>query len=164
MKMGEGDDKGCDGWIASPTWWTWVWAGFRSWWWAGKPAVLQSMGFQGVRHDWATLIFTFLQTTREVPERWFLNFAPRQILDWAIYAKKCSAEVQEDVPLWGFLATLLGWVEREYQGVWGKADPKVLRIKYSSHFTEMKIKEEGTGMWALTHFQLLWTKKVTIHS
>ena len=127
-------------------------------WWAAVHGIAEG-------RTWLSdFTFTFLQTTREVPERWFLNFAPRQILDWAIYAKKCSAEVQEDVPLWGFLATLLGWVEREYQGVWGKADPKVLRIKYSSHFTEMKIKEEGTGMWALTHFQLLWTKKVTIHS
>ena len=40
--------------MASPTWWTWVWASFRRWWWTGKPGVLQSMGSQSVRHDWAT--------------------------------------------------------------------------------------------------------------
>ena len=40
--------------MASPTWWTWVWVGSRSWWWTGKPGVLQSMGSQTVRHDWAT--------------------------------------------------------------------------------------------------------------
>ena len=51
---GEGDDRGGDGWMASPTWWTWVWASSRSWWWTGKPGVLQSMGSQGVRHNWAT--------------------------------------------------------------------------------------------------------------
>ena len=51
---GEGDDKGWDGWMASPTWWTWVWASSWSWWWTGKPGVLQSMGSQRVRHDWAT--------------------------------------------------------------------------------------------------------------
>ena len=45
---------GWDGWMASPTWWTWVWASSGSWWWAGKPGVLQSMGSQRVRHDWAT--------------------------------------------------------------------------------------------------------------
>ena len=33
-----------DGWLASPTSWTWVWASFGSWWWTGKPGVLQSMG------------------------------------------------------------------------------------------------------------------------
>ena len=41
-----------DGWMASPTKWTWVWANFGSWWWSGKPGVLQSMGSQRVRHDW----------------------------------------------------------------------------------------------------------------
>ena len=51
---GEGDDRGWDGWMASPTQWTWVWAGSRSWWWTGKPAALQSMGSQRVRHDWVT--------------------------------------------------------------------------------------------------------------
>ena len=51
---GEGDDRGWDGWMASLTQWTWVWASPRSWWWSGKPGVLQSMGSQRVRHDWAT--------------------------------------------------------------------------------------------------------------
>ena len=51
---GEGDDRGRDGWMASPTWWTWVWALSGSWWRTGKPGVLQSMGSQGVGHDWAT--------------------------------------------------------------------------------------------------------------
>ena len=51
---GEGDDRGWDGWMVSPTQWTWVWASSRSWWRTGKPGVLQSMGSQRVRHDWAT--------------------------------------------------------------------------------------------------------------
>ena len=34
--------------------WTWVWVSSRSWWWIGKPGVLQSMGSQRVRHDWET--------------------------------------------------------------------------------------------------------------
>ena len=41
-----------DGWMASPTQWTWVWASSRSWWWTGKPGVLQSMGSQRVRYEW----------------------------------------------------------------------------------------------------------------
>ena len=40
--------------MTSPTQWTWVWASSRSWWWTGKPAMLQSKGSQRVRHDWAT--------------------------------------------------------------------------------------------------------------
>ena len=43
-----------DGWMASPTWWTWVWVSSRSWWWTGKPSVLQAIWLQRVRHDWAT--------------------------------------------------------------------------------------------------------------
>ena len=51
---GEGDNRGWDGWMVSPTQWTWVWANSGSWWWTGKPGVLQSMGSQRVGHDWAT--------------------------------------------------------------------------------------------------------------
>ena len=41
---GEGDDRGWGGWIASSTRWTWVWVYSGSWWWTGKPGMLQSMG------------------------------------------------------------------------------------------------------------------------
>ena len=51
---GEGDNRGWDGWMASLTRWTWLWVNSGSWWWAGKPSVLQSMGSQRVGHDWAT--------------------------------------------------------------------------------------------------------------
>ena len=51
---GEGDDRGWDSWIASPTWWTWVWANSGREWRTRKPGVLQSMGSQRVRHDLAT--------------------------------------------------------------------------------------------------------------
>ena len=55
LKAGiEGDNRGWDSWMASLTWWTWVWVGSGNWWWTGRPGVLQSMGLQRVRHDWAT--------------------------------------------------------------------------------------------------------------
>ena len=50
LKAGEGDDRGWDGWMESPTWWTWVRGSSRSWWRTGKPSVLQSMGLQRVGH------------------------------------------------------------------------------------------------------------------
>ena len=53
-EAGEGDDRWWDGWMASLNLWTWVWVSARSWWWTGKPGVLQSMGSQRVGHDWAT--------------------------------------------------------------------------------------------------------------
>ena len=51
---GEGDNRGWDGWMASLTWWTWVWVNSRSWWWTGRPGVLPFMGSQRVGHDWVT--------------------------------------------------------------------------------------------------------------
>ena len=50
----EGDDRGWDGWMASPSQWTWVWASSRRWWRTRKPGVLQSLGSQRVRHNWVT--------------------------------------------------------------------------------------------------------------
>ena len=51
---GEGDDRGWDGWMASATRWTWLWASSGSWWWTGRPGVLQSVGSQRVGHNWVT--------------------------------------------------------------------------------------------------------------
>ena len=50
----KGDDRGWDGWMASPTRWTWVWVNSGSWWCTGRPGVLQFMGLQRVGHDWET--------------------------------------------------------------------------------------------------------------
>ena len=55
---GERDYRGWDGWMASPTRWTWVWANSESWWWTGKPGVLQSW-----LSDWTGLNWTNPITT-----------------------------------------------------------------------------------------------------
>ena len=51
---GEGDNRGWDSWMSSPTRWTWVRVDPRSWCWTGRPGVLRFMGSQRVRHDWVT--------------------------------------------------------------------------------------------------------------
>ena len=51
---GEEDDRGWDGWMASPTQCTWVWVDSGSWCWTGRPGMLRLMGSQEVGHDWAT--------------------------------------------------------------------------------------------------------------
>ena len=61
--VGEGDDRGWDGWMASLTRWTWVNSG--SWWWTGRPGMLQFMGPQRVGHDWATKLNWTLDFTTE---------------------------------------------------------------------------------------------------
>ena len=67
FKAGEGDDIGWDGWMASPTQWTWVWVNSGSWWWTGRPCVLQSMGSQRVGQDW---------TTKLNWNKWEMHFVP----------------------------------------------------------------------------------------
>ena len=68
LKAGEGENRGWDGWMASLTQWTWVWASSGNWWWTGKPGVLQSMRLQRVRHDWVTELNTLHEFSR--PEYW----------------------------------------------------------------------------------------------
>ena len=51
---GERDDRGWDGWMASLTQRTWVWASSGRWWKTRKPGMLESMGSQRVGHDWVT--------------------------------------------------------------------------------------------------------------
>ena len=66
---GEGDDRGWDGWMASLTRWMWVWVNSGSWWWTGRPGVLQFIGSQRVGHNWATeliwsdLIYIYISQT-----------------------------------------------------------------------------------------------------
>ena len=73
---GEGDDRGWDGWMASLTPWTWVWASSRGWWWTGRPGVLQSMGSQRVGHDWATELTDWLNLVNIIAE-------PSYLVSWA---------------------------------------------------------------------------------
>ena len=71
-----------DGWMASPTQWTWISAGSESWWWTGKPGVLQSMGLQRVAHVWVMeLNWTELPAVSEdgqnsdlIPPKWHKGF------------------------------------------------------------------------------------------
>ena len=64
-------------WRASPTQWTWVWVNSGSWWWTGRPGVLQFMGLQRVRHDWVTELIwglNFQFKTKLVKLRPLTNF------------------------------------------------------------------------------------------
>ena len=80
---GEGDDRGWDGWMASLTQWTWVWENSRSWWWTGRPGVLQSMGSQSVRYslttlwsnaNWLEITFILKTTTNRKLRKWVIHW------------------------------------------------------------------------------------------
>ena len=68
---GEGEDRGWDGWTVSLMQWTWVWISSGSWWWTGRPGILQSMGSQRVRHNWATELNWTEKTLKKV----FIQFS-----------------------------------------------------------------------------------------
>ena len=71
---GEGDGRGWDGRMASPTQWTCIWVNSRSWWWIGRPGTLRFMGSQRVGHDRATekqqLVFTLVFSCLELAKNW----------------------------------------------------------------------------------------------
>ena len=56
--------------MASLTQWTLVWASSRSWWWTGRPGMLQSMGSQRVGHDWATALNWYLPKRVAEKTKW----------------------------------------------------------------------------------------------
>ena len=60
---GEGDIRGWDGWMASLTRCTQVWVNSRSWWWTGKPGMLQAMESQRVGHYWVTELNSYTNCT-----------------------------------------------------------------------------------------------------
>ena len=55
-------------WMAPLIQWRWVWAGYRSCWWTGKPGVLQFMGSQRGGHDWATKLKDTDDSLMHIPE------------------------------------------------------------------------------------------------
>ena len=89
---GEGDDRGWDGWMASPTQWTWVCVNSGSWWWTGRLGVLLSMGLQRVGHDWATELnwwnWTELNESKNDSFFWILSFKPAFSLSCFIFTKR----------------------------------------------------------------------------
>ena len=70
---------GWDAWMALPTQWTWVWVNSRSWWWTGRPGMLQSVGSQRVRHDWATELNCYCVKF----EKWNMENGYGQIFLWS---------------------------------------------------------------------------------
>ena len=89
---GEGDDRGCDGWMASLTRWTWVWVNSGSWWWTGRPGMLRFMGSWRVGHDWATeLIVVILNNNNSNKKKWWslhlIPFLSYFLIVWSTVSK-----------------------------------------------------------------------------
>ena len=88
---GKRDNRGWDGWMASPTQWTWVWVNSGSWWLPGKPGVLQSMGSQKFGQDWVTEL-TDLAIWRLQFKLWGrLYVVPSRVLELVLIQVSCVA-------------------------------------------------------------------------
>ena len=85
---GEGDDRRWDVRMASPAQWTWVWASSGSWWWTGKPGVLQSMGSKRVGHDLAA------ELNSHIAGRFFTVWATRE----AVFTYNLGSKILGNVP------------------------------------------------------------------
>ena len=93
---GEGDDRGWDGWMASPPRWTWVWVNSGSWWWTGRPHMLQFMGSQRVGHDWATELnwteLNWLFLSLNVQRTYLLQWSILNTVHWFILYRTKTTE------------------------------------------------------------------------
>ena len=78
---------------------TWVWASTRSWWWTGKPGVLQSMGQQRVGHDWATewSWCHHLRCQGGVHPAWISQLPESSTLETTALAK---SHISQGIPRW----------------------------------------------------------------
>jgi len=99
---GEGDDRGWDGWMASPTQCTWVWVDSTSWWWTERPGELRFMGSQRVRHDWTT------------EPNWTLRYVPSICNILRVFImKECIVSdaflASTEVIIWFLFLVLLIW-------------------------------------------------------
>ena len=87
---GEGDNRGWDGWMALPIQWTWIWVNSGSWWWTGRPGMLQSMGLQRVGHKWAAELNWTRKGSNRDPTK--LAFKQQKPLSLSVLYKQASHE------------------------------------------------------------------------
>ena len=109
---GEGDYGVWDGWMASSTQWTWVWVNSGSWWWTGRPGVLQSMGLQRVRHNWATKLnrrlksptyfycssFSFFCSAKKKDIRWKLQLLKLELVEKKSFLRSDTIRAVSESP------------------------------------------------------------------
>ena len=107
---GEGSDRGWDGWMASLTQRTWVWASSGRWWRAGKPGVLQSMGSQRVVHSWAMEQQQPYSQLADDSHRKLLWFFPNSV---SIANLGCSWQ-KNTVLSWMLVGVFVYWIREKW--------------------------------------------------
>ena len=135
--------------MASPTQWTWVWVNSRSWWWTGRPGVLQSMGSQRVGHDWATELTDWVwYVNPNLPVHSILLFPPLPTCLSSIYLWSLTSQCW--LPAHQQLWCPFKLVGRIYQRIRGPliipCHDLISRNKVlvpATHFSEMQEENDG---------------------
>ena len=136
---GEGDDRGWDGWMASPAQWTWVWVNSRSWRWTGRPGMLQSMGLHSdtaEQLNWTELIMqnssnygkyysSYVIITLNISDMksWLIGKDPDGRKDWG---QEEEGTTEDEMVGWPH--RLNGHVFERTQSWWWKRRPGVLQF------------------------------------
>ena len=106
---GDRDNRGWDGWVASPTQWAWVWVNSGCWWWTGRPGVLQAMGSKELdmteQLNWTELNWLKIYGMRILGTHTFMTGSPTDFIHTKIWE-----------PLIKFLYTV-GYVWIYYQKI-----------------------------------------------
>ena len=112
---GKGDDRGWDGWMASPTRWTWVWVNSRSQWWTGRPGMVRFMGSQSrTRLNWTELE---TRTVKFHPVSNLFGFV--YLVIWIHHSKDCHSWEYPSVGPWltSFIRVSLNWQMRTFKNL-----------------------------------------------
>ena len=130
--------------MASPTWWTWVWESSGSWWWTGKPGMLQSMGSQRAGHNWATELKgnpgPLVDSASQVSRRWVWG------TDWP-GTRGWSAEGKETVTP---LTLFCPFIPVMSLGVWMIKIMLIFLLGWSPFFFFFKV---FILCWIITNYQ-----------
>ena len=122
---GEGDNRRWDGWMVLPTQWTWVWLNSGSWWWTGKPGMLQSMGLQRVRYDWTTELNRGLYKNSSSPEEFYCLYCCCFVwFEWERKSKNLGIHLGRGRWIWMLSSGLKTWRSRVISS-W--QEPSILR-------------------------------------
>ena len=87
-------------WMASPTQWTWVWVNSRSWWWTGRPGILQSLGSQRVRQGWMSEV-NWTQPLEDTAVPCSVAWPSLRVLAhyWSLFLPSQWGQKEEGLPL-----------------------------------------------------------------
>ena len=139
---GEGDDRGWYGWMASSTQWTWVWVNSGSWWWTGRPGVLQSTGSRRVGHNWGTELSLLW-----APDSEHVATTSGQ---WLLSRFQCQ-------PTWRPVSLGLQWIPDHVKSIqvrtrWHAGSPSRVSLQSISIYTKCIYKTTRLALFSFPHF------------